>query len=115
MSSDAAEPWLDNVVVAEDDAITIWYSGKAWSGIRWDQVETVTVDVDPYVSGPRPCEGFWMISGGDRCLRVYMRMAGVGELNRRLAALPGFDHAALRRALEAEAACRGGEFLCWKR
>jgi hypothetical protein len=115
MPSDAAKPWLDNVVVADDEAITIWYCGKPWSAIPWDQVETVSVDVDPFVSGPRPCEAFWMISGRNRLLRVYMRQAGVDELNRRLAALPGFDHAALRRALEAEAACSGGDFLCWRR
>ena len=90
------------MVVANDDGITIWYGGRPWSTIRWDQLESVSFDIDDLVSGPRPCEAFWMISGGDQRLRIYVRQSAADELNRRLTALPDFDHEALRRAFDAE-------------
>jgi hypothetical protein len=115
MTDETKQPWLDNVVV-DDDAITAWYSSQPRFSIEWSQIETVSVDVDPYVSGPRPCLGFWMIAGNGKCVRLPLSgKPGLDMLNLRLVALPGFDHKALRAALEAEAACAGGDFLCWRK
>jgi hypothetical protein len=109
-------PWLDNAVVVDVDAITEWYSGQPRFSIPWSQIATVSVEVDPYVSGPHSCEGFWMIAGKGKCMRLPLRgKPGLDELNLRLVTLPGFDHDALRLALEAESLCQGGDFLCWGR
>jgi hypothetical protein len=108
--------WFDNVVTVDDTAITDWHSNQPVFSIRWSEIETISVDLDPFVSGPHLCEGFWLIAGDANCLRLPMSgKPGVDDLNLRLLALPGFDQQALRRALEAEAAGKGGEFLCWRR
>ncbi len=109
-------PWPDNGVVVDDVGITDWHSGEPRFSVQWSEIDTVSVDVDNYVSGPRPCVAFWMISGHGKSIRLpLMGKPGLDELKQRLIALPGFDHNALRAALEAEAVCKGGEFLCWRR
>jgi hypothetical protein len=116
MTEKAKRPSLDNVIVVDDDAITEWSSGQPTFSIHWSEIETVSVDVDPYVSGPRPCVGFWMIAGNGKCIRLPLTgKPGLDVLNLRLVALLGFDHNALRMALEAEVAGKGGDFLCWRR
>jgi hypothetical protein len=116
MTEETHRPWLDNVVTVDDIGITDWHSNQPVFSIRWSEVETVSVDVDPFVSGPHPCEGFWLIAGNANCLRLPLSgKPGVDDLNLRLLRPPGFDQQALRRALEAEAAGKGGAFLCWRR
>jgi hypothetical protein len=116
MAEKPERPWLDNVLIVDEDGMTNWICGQPTFSICWSEIETVFVDVDPYVSGPRPCEAFWVIAGAGKCIKLPLRgKRGLDELNLRLVVLSGFDHNALREALEAEAAFKGGDFLCWRR
>jgi hypothetical protein len=115
MTGETNRAWCDNVVTVDDIGITDWHSNQPVFSIRWSEIETVSVEVDPFVSGPRSCEPFWMIAGEGKCLRVPLTgKAGLDVLKERLIELPGFDQQALHRALDAEAMSRGGEFLCWR-
>jgi hypothetical protein len=116
MTNKHARTWLDNVVLVDDDGIAAWHSNQQTASIDWSEIETVSIAVDPNVSGPRPCVAFWMIAGGEKSLRLPLTgKHGLDLLNLKLVVLPGFDLSALRMALDAEAACEGGGFVCWKR
>jgi hypothetical protein len=116
MTPHGLSPGPYSAVEVDAKGITDVLDGRPLFSIRWSEIEAVSVAVDPYVSGPRPCAASWLIEGAGRRVMLPLRgRFGVAELALRLVTLAGFDCGALRDALAAEAACRGGRFVCWRR
>jgi hypothetical protein len=49
---------LYSAVEVDGDHIADVLDGRPLFSIRWPEIETVSVEVDRYVSGPRTCEAF---------------------------------------------------------
>ena len=75
-----------------------------WSELR--EVGILTTDAGPAVD-----DVFWMlVDAPERGCLIPSETAGMGELLKRLQALPGFDSAAV---IEAMGSSRNAKFVCW--
>jgi hypothetical protein len=102
-------------VVLDSEGVTAWLGGEPRFRIKWSQIELVTVGVMA-ASDLGYSEAFWTLAGdGAELVAPVEVVVNAEQLNQRLFALPGFDMAVYRRALEAEAEGRAGEFICWRK
>ena len=102
-------------LVLDSQGVTAWLGGEPHFRILWSQVESVAVEVIT-ASSMNYSEAFWRLAGdGVEFAAPVEVIVNAEQLNQRLFSLPGFDTAAYRRAREAEAQGRPGEFICWRK
>jgi hypothetical protein len=102
-------------LVLDPQGVTAWLGGEPHSRILWSQVESAALEV---ITAPALdySEAFWRLAGdGVEFVAPVEIIVNAEQLNQRLFSLPGFDVAAYRRAREAEAQGRAGEFVCWRK
>lgn len=96
-------------VVVTHEAVTVKARGHGTQRLEWDRLTEVAVRTTP--GGPWGEDVFFLL-GDEAGSGIVVPHGEAGDLLPHLQALPGFDNAALTKAMGST---EDGLFVCWRR